>query len=75
MGAAGDNISLSVSATGSEGDFALGLFGPPNFDSIGSVFQDSEILNVNLEADGIHVIGVLDFEAGTSAYALTLTKN
>lgn len=75
MGASGDNISLSVSPTGSDGDFVIGLFGPPDFASIGSVFQDAEILNVDLETGGMYIIGVLDFEAGTPEYALTLSKN
>ncbi len=75
MGASGDNISLFVSPTGSDGDFVIGLFGPPDFGSIGSVFQDAEILNVDLETGGMYIIGVLDFEAGTPEYALTLSKN
>jgi hypothetical protein len=75
MGANGDNVSVSVAPTGSAGDLVLGLFGPPDFNSIGAVFQDAAILNVDLEADGMYIIGILDFEAGTAEYALTLSKN
>ncbi len=75
MGASGDNVSVSVSPTGSNGDLVIGLFGPPDFGVIGSVFQDAEILNVDLEADGMYIIGILDLEAGTPEYVLTLTKN
>jgi hypothetical protein len=75
MGANGDNVSVSVSTTGSEGDLVIGLFGPPDFHSIGSAFQNADILNVNLEADGMYIIGVLDFQVGTPEYTLTLTKN
>jgi hypothetical protein len=75
LGAAGDNVSISSAATGSEGDFLVGLFGPPDFDSIGSVFQDGAIMNASLTEDGMYMIGVLDFEAGAAGYTLTLTKN
>lgn len=75
MGASGDNVSLSVSPTGSDGDLVIGLFGPPDFASIGPIFQDGEILNVNLETNGMYLIGILDFDAGKAEYALTLTKN
>ena len=75
MAASEENVSISVAPTGSDGDFVIALFGPPNFDSIGPVFQAAEILNVDLEAGGMYMIGVLDFEAGMSGYALTLTKN
>ncbi|MAT97623.1 MAG: hypothetical protein CL608_10810 [Anaerolineaceae bacterium] len=75
MAASGDNVSVSVAPTGSDGDLVIGLFGPPDFDSIGGVFQDAEILDVDLEVGGMYIIGVLDFEVGTPEYALTLTKN
>lgn len=75
MGANGDTVSVSVAPTGSDGDFVVGLFGPPDINSIGAVFQDAAILNVNLEADGMYIIGILDFEAGTPEYMLTLSKN
>lgn len=75
IGANGDNVSVSVSPTGSDGDLVIGLFGPPDSNSIGSVFQDAAIFNVNLDADGMFIIGILDFQAGTSEYALMLTKN
>ena len=75
LGADGDNISITSSATGSSGDFVLGLFGPPDFDSIGTVFQDDTIMNVNLAENGMYIIGVLDFEAGASGYSLNLIKN
>lgn len=75
LGANGDNVTVSSAATGSSGDFVVGLFGPPDFDSIGPVFQDAEIANVSLTEDGMFIIGVLDFEAGAAGYTLTLTKN
>jgi len=75
MAASSDNVSISVSPKGSDGDFVIALFGPPDFDSIGPVFQDAGILNVDLETGGMYIIGVLDFEAGMSEYELMLTKN
>lgn len=75
LGSSGDNISISAAATASDGDFVLGLFGPPNFAAIGPVFQDADIENVSLTQRGLHIIGVLDFDAGASGYTLTLTKN
>jgi hypothetical protein len=75
MAASGDNVSISVAPTGSDGDLVVGLFGPPDFAAIGPAFQEGEILNVDLEVSGLHIIGILDFEAGTPEYALTLTKN
>ena len=73
--ASGDNVSISVAPTGSDGDLVIGLFGPPDFGAIGPVFQDDEILNADLEAAGLYIIGVLDFDVGTLEYALTLIKN
>lgn len=75
LGASGDTVSISSTATGSAGDFVLGLFGPPDFDAIGPVFQDPEIMNASLSENGMYMIGVLDFEAGASGYSLTLTRN
>ncbi|MAT98745.1 MAG: hypothetical protein CL608_16505 [Anaerolineaceae bacterium] len=75
LGTADDNVSISSAATGAEGDFVVGLFGPPDFDSIGTVFQDGTIMNVSLTENGMYMIGVLDFEAGAAGYTLTLTKN
>lgn len=75
LGNSGDTVSISASATGSDGDFVLGLFGPPDFAAIGPVFQDADIQNVTLTQRGLHIIGVLDFDAGASSYSLTLTKN
>ena len=75
LGADGDNVSISAASTGSAGDFVIGLYGPPDFDAIGTVFQNAEIMNVNLEEDGMYIIGILDFEAGPNGYSLTLTKN
>jgi len=75
LGANGDNVTISSAATGSTGDFVLGLFGPPDNDAIGSAFQDAEIANASLTENGMYMIGVLDFEAEASGYSLTLTKN
>lgn len=75
LGASGDNVTVTSAATGNSGDFVVGLFGPPSFDSIGAVFQDPEIANESLKENGMYMIGVLDFEAGASGYTLTLTKN
>ena len=75
MGASGDNISLLVSPTGSSGDLVLALFRPPDLYPIGSPFVADQILNVDLTADGMYIIGILDFDAGTSEYTLTLNKN
>ncbi len=75
LGSSGDSIDISVAATGSDGDFVLGLFGPPNFAAIGPVFQDADIVNATLTERGLHIIGVLDFDAGAAGYTLTLTKN
>jgi hypothetical protein len=74
-GSSGDNITISASATGNNGDFVIGLFGPPDFDAIGNVFTDSELANITLTEDGMHIIGVLDFEAGAASYSLTLRRN
>ena len=75
LGAEGESISIASASTATAGDFVLGLFGPPDFDAIGTVFQDAEIMNTRLEENGMYIIGVLDFEAGASGYSLTLTKN
>ncbi len=75
LGATGDNVTVTSAATGSNGDFVVGLFGPPDFDSIGDVFQDAEIANTSLTENGMYIIGVLDFEAGAAGYTLKLTKN
>ena len=75
LGSSGDSVDISVASTGSEGDFVLGLFGPPDFGAIGPVFQDAEVENVMLTERGLHIIGVLDFDAGAAGYSLTLTKN
>ncbi|MBK8906014.1 MAG: hypothetical protein IPM53_32850 [Anaerolineaceae bacterium] len=75
LGHSGDTVNISTAATGSEGDLVLGLFGPPQFTAIGAVFQDAEIENVTLTQRGLHLIGVLDFDAAASGYTLTLTKN
>lgn len=75
LGESGDTVSISAAATGSDGDFVLGLFGPPDFAAIGPVFQDADIQNVSLTQRGLHIIGVLDFDAGAAGYTLTLTKN
>ncbi|GJM42023.1 MAG: hypothetical protein DHS20C20_23050 [Ardenticatenaceae bacterium] len=75
MGSDGDNITISASATGSSGDFVVGLFGPPDFSGIGDIFTDGTLANIVLEEDGMYIIGVLDFEAGDADYSLSLTKN
>jgi hypothetical protein len=75
LGTNGDNITISATATGGEGDFVVGLFGPPDFDAIGPAFEDPEILNTRLMEDSMFIIGVLDFEAGAAGYSLTLTRN
>ncbi|WP_420642285.1 hypothetical protein [Candidatus Leptofilum sp.] len=75
MGNDGDNISITASATGNDGDFVVGLFGPPDFEAIGNVFTGGTLTNIVLEEDGMYIIGVLDFEAGEADYSLTLTQN
>ncbi len=75
LGSSGHNVSIMVSPTGSSGDFVLGLFGPPNFEASGSVFQDDTITNITLAENSMYLIGVLDFEAGASGYSLNLTRN
>ncbi|VAW31916.1 hypothetical protein MNBD_CHLOROFLEXI01-3645 [hydrothermal vent metagenome] len=75
MGANGDNVSISVSATGITGDFVLALLGPPDLETIGNVFTSSEITNAMLEEDGIYIIAVLNLDADAAGYSLTLNKN
>lgn len=75
MGNANDDITISSTATGSNGDFLVGLFGPPDFEAIGDVFTSGTLANVVLQETGMYIIGVLDFDAGEAAYSLTLTKN
>lgn len=75
VGNSGDNITISASATGDEGDFVLGLFGPPDFEAIGDPFSSSEITNVALTEDGMYLIGILDFEAGEADYSISLRPN
>ncbi|MCA9918168.1 MAG: hypothetical protein KC445_09455 [Anaerolineales bacterium] len=75
LGTAGDNVTISATPTTSGSDLAIGLFGPPDFTAIGTVFASPEMTNVDLSADGFYLIGVLDFEAGAADYSLQLTKN
>lgn len=75
MGSSGDNITISSSATGNSGDFVVALFGPPDFEAIGTPFADSEITNLALTEDSMYLIGILDFDASAASYSLTLTKN
>ncbi|MCB8927295.1 MAG: hypothetical protein H6652_16890 [Ardenticatenaceae bacterium] len=75
MGSSGDTITISSSATGNTGDFVVGLFGPPDFDAIGTPFAGSEITNVTLTEDSMYLIGILDFDAGETGYSLTLNRN
>lgn len=75
LGASGDSVSISTTATGSGGDFAIGLYGPPDFESIGSVFTSPAITNASLTENGMFIVGVLDFDAGAASYSLSLMKN
>jgi hypothetical protein len=75
MGVNGDTVSLSVSETGSDGDFVLALFSPPDFAAMGDVFKNPELTNVMLEEDGMYIIGVINLDAGAAGYSLTLNKN
>ncbi|MCA9918555.1 MAG: hypothetical protein KC445_11420 [Anaerolineales bacterium] len=76
LGTFEDDVTISVSPTGSAGDLAVALFGPPDFTSIGDVYADSIMSNVILPDDGMFMIGVLDFEALEKVpYSLTLTQN
>ena len=75
VGSSGDNITISASATGDDGDFVLGLFGPPDYDAVGNAFSSSEIANVTLTESGMYLIGILDFEAGEATYSISLRRN
>ncbi|VAW39354.1 hypothetical protein MNBD_CHLOROFLEXI01-1766 [hydrothermal vent metagenome] len=75
LGEDGDDVTISSVETGSSGDFVLGLFSPPDYGSIGDVFQNAEIMNTILEEDGMYLIGVLNLEVDAAGYMLTLTKN
>ena len=75
LGAEGDNVTISAAATGSEGDFVVGLFGPPDFDAIGPVFQDADIVNTRLMKDSMYLIGVLAFEARATGHTWRRSRN
>lgn len=75
MGTSGDNITITASPTGSGGDLAIGLFGPPDFAAIGDVFDGPELTNITLTDDGMYVVGILDFESQKAGYSITITKN
>ncbi|MEZ4593038.1 MAG: hypothetical protein R3D55_18130 [Chloroflexota bacterium] len=75
MGTSGDNITITASPTGTGGDLAIGLFGPPDFAAIGDVFDGPTLTNVTLADDGMYVVGILDFESQKAGYSITITKN
>lgn len=75
MGTAGDNITITAELTGTSGDLAIGLFGPPTFAAIGDVFAGPELADITLAEDGMFIVGVLDFDSQKVGYSLVITEN